>query len=239
MRRDPDLDHPAGRPRAWPPSPRLLGGRPAARAQIPQPHIPDINQRSGLLQRFNATTSRPTCRRTPTATTSTAPASATTPRSSTPTPIYDGGLYGVRLPARDTASVYPFFYGSPGQSTITAESKSWRPSCLRARPAAHPPAEAGRDVLRPGQLRPDLRPRLVHPRARARLLALVLPGEPGRLIIGPIRRFRIAACRPPSTPARPDLAAEVGRWRPAGHLAWLVLASHRRTRSARDITRET
>ncbi len=102
----------------------------AARAQVPQPHLPDINERSGLLQRFRM------------------------PKTVLPTDPYrddfygtrygdrlqvldknnplDGGLYGVRLPARDTASVYPFFNGSPGQSTITPGSRPWRPSCLRA-----------------------------------------------------------------------------------------------------------
>ncbi len=101
-----------------------------ARAQIPQPRIPDINERSGLLQRF------------------------TRPKTDLPQDPYrdnfygtrygdhakvddsnnplNGGLYGVRLPARDTASVYPFFYGSPGRSTITPESRPWRPSYLRA-----------------------------------------------------------------------------------------------------------
>ena len=98
-------------------------------AQIPVPRQPNINERSGLLQRFKA------------------------PRTGLPQDpqrdnfygarygdyakvddsnlLFNGGLYGVRLPARDTASVYPFFYGAPGQSTITPESKSWRPSYLR------------------------------------------------------------------------------------------------------------
>lgn len=101
-----------------------------ASAQIPQPHIANVNERSGLLQRF------------------------TPPRTNLPqdpqrdnfygarfgdyakvddsnNPL-NGGLFGVRLPARDTASVYPFFYGSPGRSSITPESKPWRPSYLRA-----------------------------------------------------------------------------------------------------------
>jgi hypothetical protein len=107
----------------------ILGGSSTAKAQIPQPNIPDINERSGLLQRF-------------------APYKTNLPKDPyrdnfygsrfgdrarvlDRNTFYEGGLYGVRLPARDTASVYPFFYGSPGKSTITPESKSWRPSCLR------------------------------------------------------------------------------------------------------------
>ncbi len=100
-----------------------------AQAQIPQPHFPNVNERSGLLQRFKP------------------------PRTNLPQDPYrdnfygarygdyakvddsnnplNGGLFGVRLPARDTASVYPFFYGSPGKSTITEESRPWRPSYLR------------------------------------------------------------------------------------------------------------
>ncbi len=107
----------------------VVGSGNLAVAQIPIPHQPNVNERSGLLQRFKA------------------------PRTNLPQDPHrdnfygarygdyakiddsnnplDGGLYGVRLPARDTASVYPFFYGAPGRSTITAESKSWRPSYLR------------------------------------------------------------------------------------------------------------
>ncbi len=101
-----------------------------AKAQTPVPRIPEITERSGLIQRFRL------------------------PKTTLPTDPYrdnfygsrfgdfrqtddtnnplNGGLYGVRLPAKDTASIYPFFYGAPGQSTITAESRPWRPSYLRA-----------------------------------------------------------------------------------------------------------
>jgi hypothetical protein len=107
----------------------LLGGPKVARAQVPQPRVPDIEERSGLVQRYKTYPTR-------------------LPKDPLRDNFYgarygnhfkifdtntwcDGGLYGVRLPARDTASVYPFFYGSPGRSTITTESKSWRPSYLR------------------------------------------------------------------------------------------------------------
>jgi hypothetical protein len=111
----------------------ILGAPGAAKAQIPEPRIPDIKERSGLLQRFEV----PTKFRT------------NLPKDQyrdnfyntrfgnygkllDTNTYYDGGLYGVRLPAKDTASVYPYFYGAPGQSTITPESKSWRPSYHRA-----------------------------------------------------------------------------------------------------------
>ncbi len=108
----------------------LSAGAGVGSAQVPQPRVPDINERSGLLQRFGM------------------------PKTTLPHDPYrddfygsrygdrlqvldknnplDGGLYGVRLPARDTASVYPFFYGAPGQSTITPASRPWKPSYLRA-----------------------------------------------------------------------------------------------------------
>lgn len=106
-----------------------IGHGSLAQAQIPTPHVPNITERSGLLQRF----SRP---------------KSNLPQDPQRDNFYgdrygnyakvddsnnplNGGLYGVRLPARDTASVYPFFYGAPGRSTITADSKPWRPSYLR------------------------------------------------------------------------------------------------------------
>ncbi len=108
----------------------LAGGPPAARAQIPQPRIPDVNERSGLLRRFTSPTSN--LPPDPYRDTFYGARFGDHPKALDTNTFYDGGLYGVRLPARDTASVYPFFYGSPGKSTITAESRPWRPSCLRA-----------------------------------------------------------------------------------------------------------
>jgi hypothetical protein len=107
----------------------VLGGSSTAMAQIPQPHIADINQRSGLLQRFaGVKTNLP---KDPYRDNFYGSRFGDRGKVLDTNTFYDGGLYGVRLPARDTASVYPFFYGSPGKSTITAESRSWRPSCLR------------------------------------------------------------------------------------------------------------
>jgi len=47
-----------------------------------------------------------------------------------PNTIADGGLYGLGWKANDTQSVAPFFYGSPGASTIDPNGGSrpwWRP----------------------------------------------------------------------------------------------------------------
>ncbi len=69
---------------------------------------------------------------------------------------YDGGLYGVRLPARDTASVYPFFLRG-ARAELHHPRKQVVAAVLPAgRPTACQPAQAGRDVLRPRQLCPDL-----------------------------------------------------------------------------------
>ena len=106
-----------------------LGGSSTARAQIPQPNIADINQRSGLIQRF--TPFKTNLPKDPYRDNFYGGRVGDHAKVYDTNTFYDGGLYGVRLPARDTASVYPFFYGSPGKSTITPESRSWRPSYLR------------------------------------------------------------------------------------------------------------
>jgi hypothetical protein len=110
----------------------LVGAPPAAKAQIPQPRVPDINERSGLIQRFNVYNFKTNLPKDPYRDNFYGTRYGNYAKVYDTNTYYDGGLYGVRLPARDTASVYPFFYGAPGKSTITAESKPWRPSCLRA-----------------------------------------------------------------------------------------------------------
>ena len=100
-----------------------------ALAQIPEPRVPDINQRSGLLQRFNMP--KTTLPHDPYRDTFWGTRPGDHRKVADKNTFWDGGLFGVRLPAKDTASVYPFFYGAPGQSTITADSKSWRPAILR------------------------------------------------------------------------------------------------------------
>jgi hypothetical protein len=91
-------------------------------------YVPDTSERSGLLQRF-----------------------AGTPTFLPPDPRRDNfywtryadrgptncinwfrnqGLYGLGWKAPDTECIYPYWYGSPGQSTIGRSSKPW-PQPLR------------------------------------------------------------------------------------------------------------
>ena len=95
----------------------------SARAQPPQPFVPEISERSGLMMRF-----------------------ALTPELLPPDPNRDTfygtryadtglvrhanwyatqGMYGLGMKTPDTQSVYPFFYGMPGQSTIDSTSRPW------------------------------------------------------------------------------------------------------------------
>lgn len=92
----------------------------AARAQVPQPTITDINQRNGTLTRI-------------------APINPHLPpdpkrdqwydtrwgdppnRNRFPNSYRNGGLYGLPWKANHTASVYPYFYGAPGRSTINSD----------------------------------------------------------------------------------------------------------------------
>ena len=103
-----------------------------AGAQIPEPRVPEINERSGLLQRFNVYNFKTNLPKDAYRDNFYGTRFGNHGKVLDTNTYYDGGLYGVRLPARDTASVYPYFYGAPGQSTITEESRSWRPSKLRA-----------------------------------------------------------------------------------------------------------
>lgn len=94
-------------------------------AQVAQPRIPDLRERSGLLMRF-------------------AQPEEVLPADKTrdafygtrfgdrglvthPNWIADGGLYGLGWKANDTQSVAPYFYGSPGGSTIDPNggSRPW------------------------------------------------------------------------------------------------------------------
>lgn len=93
-----------------------------ARAQIPAPTEPDIMKRSGLLSRY-------------------VPIKLTLPGDPKRDDWYDtrwgdppnrrrfqnnwhnGGLYGLPWRADATQSFFPFFYGSPGQSTLTEEHR--------------------------------------------------------------------------------------------------------------------
>jgi hypothetical protein len=107
-----------------------------ARAQGPKAFIPDITERSGLLMRF-----------------------ASSPELLPPDPHRDffyntryadngrvkhpnwfktQGLYGLGMKTPDTQSVYPYFYGVPGQSTIDSSSRPWFRPARFFQGLAHP-----------------------------------------------------------------------------------------------------
>jgi hypothetical protein len=93
-------------------------------AQLPEPGIPEINRRSGLLGRF-------------------IPIRSTLPgdkkrddwfdtrwgdppnERKRPNSIHNGGLYGLPWRADCSASYYPYFFGSPGVSTMSENCRPW------------------------------------------------------------------------------------------------------------------
>jgi hypothetical protein len=106
----------------------MLASSARAQSQPPIPQLPDVEQRSGLVQR-----------------------SAGTPEFLPPDPRRDyfyntryadsgpishvnwfksQGLYGLGWKTPCTQSIYPYWYGSPGQSTVDASCRPW-PQPLR------------------------------------------------------------------------------------------------------------
>ena len=99
-----------------------LASAPAS-AQPPQPFVPDISERSGLLMRFAAT---------PELLPPVPPRDffyetryADSGRVTHPNWFKTQGLYGLGMKTPDTESVYPYFYGMPGQSTVDSSSRPW------------------------------------------------------------------------------------------------------------------
>jgi hypothetical protein len=105
-------------------------------AQPSVPQVPEITERSGLLMRY-----------------------AGTPEFLPPDPRRDyfyrtrygdrgllthinwfrsQGLYGLGWKTPDTQSIYPFWYGSPGQGTIDSSSKPWPRPLRFFQGLAHP-----------------------------------------------------------------------------------------------------
>ncbi len=101
----------------------------AAYAQYPQPKVPELQERSGLLMR-----------------------SAGVPEVLPPDPLRDNfynwryadygyvkhpnyiktqGLYGLGWKSQCTESVYPFFYGSPGTGKVDSSCLPWQHRSLR------------------------------------------------------------------------------------------------------------
>ncbi len=104
-----------------PPPTGLVDGRPV-KDMVPQPLIPNINRRSGLLQRYTPIDPHlpPDPRRDQWYDTRWGDAPNLRPH---PNAYFNGGLYGLRWKDADRASYAPYFYGAPGQSTMRPESK--------------------------------------------------------------------------------------------------------------------
>jgi hypothetical protein len=115
-----------------------LGAVVPAEAQVAEPNYPTIDERSGLLSRFvpmqpwlphdkfRDTFYDTNWRDCP----------DLTPNH--PNRIKDSGLYGRRWPAYNSASIFPFFYGSPGQSTINEGSRPWHRALKLPQTLLHP-----------------------------------------------------------------------------------------------------
>ena len=95
----------------------------------PKPFIPDITERSGLLMRFAATPEMlpPDPHRDFFYNTR----YADNGRVKHPNWVCTQGLYGLGWKTPDTQSVYPYYYGMPGQNTIDSSSRPWfRPAAI-------------------------------------------------------------------------------------------------------------
>jgi len=94
-----------------------------AHAQAPKAYVPDITERSGLLMRFASTPEMlpPDPNRDFFYNTR----YADNGRVKHPNWICTQGLYGLGWKTPDTQSVYPYFYGVPGQSTVDSGSRPW------------------------------------------------------------------------------------------------------------------
>jgi hypothetical protein len=101
-----------------------LAARPAA-AQLPQPIMPDTVERSGLIQRFTPIES--TLPSDPRRDNWYNTRFGDRPHGHRPNSVKEGGLYGHPWRANCTRSIYPFFYGSPGQDSIGPECCRWHP----------------------------------------------------------------------------------------------------------------
>jgi hypothetical protein len=102
-----------------------------AQAQPPQPFVPNITERSGLMMRFAAADEvlpHDPHRDNFYGTRYDDHTWGQHPIVKRPNWLLSQGLYGLGWKVNDTQSVYPYFYGNPGQSTVDASSRhGWRP----------------------------------------------------------------------------------------------------------------
>jgi hypothetical protein len=144
LRRRVEIDK--GRPRSVRHVPRLAGfavvglwfwlASAPAWAQPVQPFIPDTTERSGLLMRFAATPEflPPDPHRDFFYETRYADSGTITH----PNWFKTQGLYGLGMKTPDTESIYPYFYGMPGQSSIDSSSRPWWRPARFFQGLAHP-----------------------------------------------------------------------------------------------------
>jgi hypothetical protein len=109
----------------------------AARAQLPAPIITETPERSGLIRRSVAIEPKlpPDPKRDSWYHTRWGDSPNRRPH---PNSFKNGGLYGLPWQAKETASIYPYFYGSPGPNTMTENSKPYHALLRLPRNLLHP-----------------------------------------------------------------------------------------------------
>ncbi len=105
----------------------VIGFAEPARAQVPQPRIPDINQRSGLLSRF-APFPRTNLPHDPDRDYNWGTRVGDNPYPKHPNSPIGGGMYGYPLSHKCTVSVPGFFNGAPGKADYCPDCKPKHPS---------------------------------------------------------------------------------------------------------------
>ncbi|WP_165073467.1 hypothetical protein [Paludisphaera rhizosphaerae] len=110
-----------------------------ARAQAPPPRVPELSERSGLVMRFaDIPGSLPPDKYRDNFYASRYADHGTVNQAHLRINPKTQGLYGLGWKGADTESVYPFFYGNPGSSTVNEYSKPWHPSLRLFQSMAHP-----------------------------------------------------------------------------------------------------
>jgi hypothetical protein len=107
-----------------------------ARGQIPQPRVPDINQRSGLLSR--SVPIEPVLPRDPDRDKFYDTRWADYPQVTHPNCYKHNGLYGLRWGGDCTQCASPYFRGSPGRSTLDADCRPNHPWSRWVQNFVHP-----------------------------------------------------------------------------------------------------
>jgi hypothetical protein len=113
-----------------------LAAAPAHAQAPPKPFIPDITERSGLLMRFASSPEQ--LPPDPSRDFFYGTRYANNGRVKHPNWVCTQGLYGLGLKAADTQSVYPYFYGMPGQNTLDSSSRPWFRPARFFQGLAHP-----------------------------------------------------------------------------------------------------